>query len=303
MGSSTLMILYIYDAPNTTPTSTIEMYEPGHNGVVDVLRYPFILSRAELTKTTTTEYCPDGSTIIRTKDYLYNSNHQVSQIDDSTGLPNRVMRTKITYTADGTDNVSINMRNAHRLNDVVESKTYLVENSQEKLTSTKHTAYAGTSINDTVYYLPSSLSTSIGNETLEIRATYSYDEKKNIRSIVVDSVETVYIWSYKGQYPIAKIEGLTYAQVQAAIGASTISNLLHAAAPTTGQLTSIRNAVKATGGFVTTYTYKPLVGIESQTLPNGYTVYYEYDAFGRLTRVIDHDGNVVSTNSYNYRHP
>lgn len=92
-------------------------------------------------------------------------------------------------------------------------------------------------------------------------------------------------------------------KVQAAIGFSTISNLLHATVPSTGQLTSIRNAVKAIGGLVTTYTFKPLVGIESQTLPNGYTVYYEYDAFGRLKRVIDQDGNIVSTNSYNYRHP
>lgn len=298
------MTLYIYDAPNTTPTTTIETYEPNSEGVVDVLRYPYILSRCELSKTKTTEYSPDGSAIIKIKDYLYNAiNHQVSQIDDSTGLPNQVMRTKITYTVDGTDNISTGMRNAHRLNDVVESKSYLVENSQEKLTSTKHTAYVGTTINDTLYYLPSSLSTSIGNATPEIRATYSYDEYRNVRSIVVDSIETVYVWSYKGQYPIAKIEGLTYAQVQAAIGVSTISNLLHAAAPTTGQLTSIRNAVKAIGGLVTTYTFKPLVGIESQTLPNGYTVYYEYDAFGRLKRVLDHDGNVVSTNSYNYRHP
>ena len=195
------------------------------------------------------------------------------------------------------------MRNAHRLNDVVESKNFLVENNQEKRISTKHTTYTPISINDTLYYLPASLSTSIGSETPETRAFYSYDEKRNVRSIVVDSVETVYLWSYKGQYPVAKIEGLTYAEVTAAIGASTISSLLHATAPTQGQLSSIRNAIKAIGGIVTTYTFKPLVGIESQTLPNGYTTYYEYDGFGRLTRVLDHDGNVVSTNSYNYRRP
>ncbi|MBO4851559.1 MAG: RHS repeat protein [Prevotella sp.] len=35
-------------------------------------------------------------------------------------------------------------------------------------------------------------------------------------------------------------------------------------------------------------------------LPNGYTIHYEYDGFGRLTTFIDHDGNVISTNSYNY---
>ena len=296
--------LEVYDYPSTALIITENMGCLGPEGVVDVRRYPYILSRSELSKTTSTEYCPDGSTIIKTKDYLYNTiNHKVSQIDDSTGLPNQVLRTKITYSVDGTDTISTSMRNAHRLNDVVESKNYLVENNLEKSISTKLTTYAPISINDTLYYLPGSLSTSIGNETPEPRVTYSYDEKRNVRSVVVDSIETVYLWSYKGQYPIAKIEGLTYAQVESAIGASTISNLLQAAAPSTGQLTSIRNAVKAIGGHVTTYTFKPLVGIESQTLPNGYTIYYEYDAFGRLTRVIDHDGNVVSTNSYNYRHP
>ena len=298
------LTLVVYDYPSTTPTITTNMYDPGPEGVVDVRRYPYILSRVELSKTISTEYCPNGSTIIKTKDYLYNAvNHQVSQIDDSTGLPNQVLRTKITYTADGEDGVSLSMRNAHRLNDVVESKSILVENNQEKRISTKHTTYAANVINDTLYYLPRSLSTSIGSETPETRAFYSYDEKRNVRSIVVDSIETVYLWSYKGQYPVAKIEGLTYAEVVAAIGASTISNLLQAASPSSGQLTSIRNAVKAAGGHATTYTFKPLVGIESQTLPNGYTVYYEYDGFGRLTRVTDHDGNVVSTNSYNYRRP
>ena len=270
-----------------------------------IWKYPYILSRVELSRTTTTEYCPDGSSIIRTKDYLYNAtNHQVSQVDDSTGLPNQVMRTKITYSVDGTDNVSIDMKNDHRLNDVVESKNYLVENNMEKIISTKHTTYGKTTVNDTLrYYLPASLSTSIGNETPEIRATYSYDEMRNVRSIVVDSIETVYVWSYNGQYPIAKIEGLTYAEVEATIGASTISNLLHEAVPSPGELGSMRNAVKAVGGHVTTYTYKPLVGIESQTLPNGYTMYYEYDGFGRLSRVVDNDGNVISTNSYNYGRP
>ena len=123
------LTLEVYDWPNPTPTIT-NLNDPGPDGVVDVRRYPYILSRTELSRTTTTEYCPDGSSIIRTKDYLYNAtNHQVSQVDDSTGLPNQVLRTKITYSVDGTDNVSIDMRNDHRLNDVVDSKNYLVENN------------------------------------------------------------------------------------------------------------------------------------------------------------------------------
>ena len=117
----------------------------------------------------------------------------------------------------------------------------------------------------------------------------------------MDGIETVYLWSYKGQYPVAKIEGLTYAQVKAVIGESTLSKLLDKANPSDNDLNSIRTQIKAKGGLITTYTYKPLVGITSETKPNGLKTTYEYDGFGRLTQVLDHNNKVVSTNSYNYK--
>jgi hypothetical protein len=33
----------------------------------------------------------------------------------------------------------------------------------------------------------------------------------------------------------------------------------------------------------------------------GYTMYYEYDSFGRLSQVKDAQGNILSENEYNYR--
>lgn len=287
-----------------TGSSQASSYTGSSNPKTTIWRYPYILSREELSQSVTTEYCPDGSTIVKTKDYLYNGiNHQVSQIDENTSLSSQTLRTKITYSADGEDYMSRWMQDAHRLNDVVENKTLLVENGQEHCISTQRTNYTSRYNNGTSHYLPASLSTSIGDNAPEPRAVYSYDDSLNVCSIVVDSMETVYIWSYKGQYPVAKIEGLTYAEVQSAVGSSAISILLSKPQPTSADLSSIRNAVNSIGGHVTTYTYKPLVGIESMTQPNGNTVYYEYDSFGRLTRVIDHDGSVISTNSYNYRKP
>ncbi|PQV56489.1 YD repeat-containing protein [Sediminibacterium magnilacihabitans] len=51
---------------------------------------------------------------------------------------------------------------------------------------------------------------------------------------------------------------------------------------------------------IITYTYKPLIGITSQTDPSGKTIYYEYDGLGRLKDIKNQDGNIIKV--YNYRY-
>ena len=280
-----------------------------------IWRYPYILSRVELAKATTTEFCPNGKTIVRTKDYSYNpKNHQVSLIDENTSLSNQIQRTRIKYSVDD-DKCKVMVNSYHRLNDVVETKKILVENGKENCVSTQRTTYNGG-----LYSLPISSSTSVGNAPLEIRAKYTYDNGCNVRSVMIDGKETIYIWSYNSQYPIAKIEGLTFADIRNAIGQIENSQYpkempitdralraLDEMRSETDQnkistfITTIRKKVNELGGYITTYTYKPLVGITSETLPNGMKTTYKYDGFGRLTKVLDHNGSVISTNSYNYK--
>jgi YD repeat-containing protein len=52
---------------------------------------------------------------------------------------------------------------------------------------------------------------------------------------------------------------------------------------------------------MTTYTYDPLIGITSQCDPRNSIYYYEYDAFSRLKRVEDQDGNILKTYTYTYQ--
>lgn len=51
---------------------------------------------------------------------------------------------------------------------------------------------------------------------------------------------------------------------------------------------------------ITTYTYRPCVGMMSATDCRGITEAYVYDSLGRLISVLDNDGNPVQTYSYHY---
>ena len=53
---------------------------------------------------------------------------------------------------------------------------------------------------------------------------------------------------------------------------------------------------------MTTYTYAPLIGMTSQSDANNLPTYYEYDPFGRLKYIRDHERNILKTFEYNYAH-
>ena len=64
------------------------------------------------------------------------------------------------------------------------------------------------------------------------------------------------------------------------------------------ELAKLRNI---TGALVTSYTYKPLIGVTSETDPQGKTIYYEYDGFNRLKLIRDKDNKILKTFDYKYQ--
>ena len=114
-----------------------------------------------------------------------------------------------------------------------------------------------------------------------------------------DGVITSYIWGYNQQHPVAKIINKTYndAFTQSGIIVSIINNPLTSDGAMRTELNKLRQLSNC---YVTTYTYKPLIGMTSETDPNGRTKYYEYDIFNRLSLIRDQDNNILKKICYNY---
>ncbi len=134
------------------------------------------------------------------------------------------------------------------------------------------------------------------------KLTYNlYDQYGNVLEVQQnDGVIISYIWGYYQSQPIAKIENVPYASIEAQVAnLQAISNT-----GTASNLIAALNNFRATispNAMVTTYTYKPLIGVSTITDTKGDQITYLYDEFNRLKEVRDKNNNLLSENQYNYR--
>ena len=140
---------------------------------------------------------------------------------------------------------------------------------------------------------------STGTKYTEVNLS-GYDGRGNLTEMYkTNDVKEVYLWGYNSQYPVAKVSGSDLATVKAFVNA-TILNAPTSDAQLRTELDKIRAGLAATKAMVTTYTYLPLIGITSATDPSGKTVFYEYDAFGRLMHIRDQNNNILKKYEYKY---
>jgi YD repeat-containing protein len=184
---------------------------------------------------------------------------------------------------------------------VITEKKY---NNSQLLTETKNN-YALFNFQQLV--LPQSITISKSSYTPFTALTYNlYDDKGNLLQATAKmGVPIAYIWGYNQTYPIATVTGANYADVLAALN-QTDQNLDYlqnlSSALLTTELNTLRNNLKTTKPLaqVVSYAYAPLIGMTSETDPNGKTKYYEYDLLNRLKLIKDQDGNIVKKYCYNY---
>lgn len=117
-----------------------------------------------------------------------------------------------------------------------------------------------------------------------------------------DGTTTVYLWGYKEEYPVAKVENSTLSDVESTLTVAELNNIKNGTFDQTTMITVLNKIrISLVNAMVTTYTYIPLVGVDTITDPKGYTTTYTYDSLGRLQFVKDKGGNILSENQYNYK--
>ena len=122
----------------------------------------------------------------------------------------------------------------------------------------------------------------------------------------LEGVTTVYLWGYNNQYPVLEIKNATYVEVVTALTQAAIDNLNSSSQTEATMETLIKNAADKLHtdlpqAMVTSFTYKPLVGMTSKTDARGIKETYTYDGMQRLQAILDHLNNVNRSFDYHYR--
>lgn len=296
-----------YDSPadnHFSPNMVFKEYFFQLNFEVVYEFYDAVSERQYLKKQTNIEHFSSDS-LVDITEYFYDTGYLGRMIPTSTikttSNDNQLIKTEIDYPQDrpAGEPYMTQLIAAHRIAEPIEERKILVKNSIETLLQTTRTRYG-------IFnglYLPKVIQTAKGTESLRNRLLYhSYDGYGNLREVSQpNGVMTVYVMGYDFTLPVAKLENVSLSEINQSwlnliYNAPNEEDLITALTNLRSHITNLNKAA-----LVTTYTYKPLVGISTITDPKGYKITYVYDDFGRLKYVEDMQGNVLSENQYHYK--
>jgi YD repeat-containing protein len=269
--------------------------------------YPLYSAAKKLTKSIEKDYSENinGQPVVAETNYFYDNLQTLLQTrTESVNSAGETIKNIYKYPHDFVSQspYAEMVNDRHIWSPVIEQLTYKENNVFLKSAKTNYDFWNngvwGTNASPSLI-VPQSVDLKNLNYTLETRLNLnSYDANGNLlEQQKTNDIKEVYLWGYEGQYPVAKILNSTYSIASGYITQSVLDNPSDDAT-LRSHLANLRNIP---GTMVTTYTYKPLVGMTSQTDPAGRTIYYEYDSFNRLKTIRDQDGKVIKTIDYQYQ--
>lgn len=227
------------------------------------------------------EYDEFGNSFETKQTYCYNEQGYISaSIKHDSGGGS--IRTEYSYPFDYSDEVYQVMVDRNILSPII-SQTVMTEDleiiyaNQVEYGLQENMEYPDTQL----FPLIASISDTYGDDPLELRMEYaSYDCYGNPLCVISDNRDYVYLWSYLGKYMVAKIDNATEDDVLDALEVEQLSEISQMPLPPNDIGSILRSSLP--NSMVTTYTYVPGIGLSSETGPDGFTLYYDYDKSGRL---------------------
>jgi hypothetical protein len=291
-GSNDLMELFA-----TEVLGDASKYPP-RAALFEIDNFDMTSGYAKTISETETNYFPGPVTTTVSKTY-HPVVKQLIQTESTVNSDGKQTTQKYTYPVDEQASPVISaMINKNMVGIPLATKTFVNNN----LSATEKKTYGLFNANKIALQ---KLETSTYSAPLETEITYdSYDNKGHLLSYTSrGNIKGAVLWGYNNSYPVVELKHIDVAALNAfMISNSNIQSTLNN--PPTDQ--ALRNAIQQIranfpNAMITGYTYKPLVGMTSQTDVNNRVTFYEYDTMGRLARVKDKDGNILKQNSYQYQ--
>lgn len=262
----------------------------------------------KLSKETTVSYFDTGS-IVNIKNYHYdNGTHLYPTRIETNNSRGYVMIQQNMYPQDY--NTSLNYLISNNvLNVPIDSRTYV----DAVLTSGNQIEYNDFGqpvatytyeIGDTTLFDPAD------PYTFSPKKEVNYNSNGRVEKVVYENgIVNYFVWAHNNQYPVVKIEtsdktiDINLAQKTIDSVDITMFGSDTDIASNQNQASTIRDALSNLlndRGLVTVYTYS-IFGLVSVTDANGFSTYYDYDTFGRLKSIKDHNGFILKQHEYNYK--
>jgi YD repeat-containing protein len=261
-----------------------------------------------LTQQEETEFGPNNSSISKTTSFQYDPIAFFPIKEQTTNSRNETYIHEMKYPLDFISqqpyNYMVNTKNM--LSPVIE-ESFLKKESESQNTFLKgaRTNYnfwttSGWSSAQSNQILPQYLETKVGSGSWETRLLFNqYDNFSNVNEKQKNNdIKETYFWGYNSQFPVAKILNADFNTAKQFVSQTILNDATKTDAQMRSELNKLRTNLPT--AQVTTYTYSPNRGMTSETDPRGRTTFYEYDGFGRLSVIRDHENNIVKNISYNY---
>lgn len=267
---------------------TVSFRNPlAYHGRFEITLYPHLTYDIRLKREVSTEYA-HGVPVTQEKLYTYNSRNQIATCRTSTSRSGYVMES-YAYAADVSS-----YKDEFKANNVLDA----VQNYQR--TSGGATLYLNNTYGDVFSKFTLQSSEEYSSLYPEKRTvSYRYDSKWNpVEVTTPDNMSVVYLWGYKYSLPIARLKGITYAEVVSRLGTTGLDALCSAGSPNTTALYALKTSFPECE--VTTWLHNPSYGLKEIRKATGFKDFYLYNALGGLSDVQDHNQNPIASYFYQW---